>query len=53
MLNATVLPNGTVKAVQTVMGEKMLVEAAKDAVMKWKFAPSDHESIEDIEVQFQ
>jgi TonB family protein len=53
MLNATVEPDGTVKTVKTVMGEKLLVEAAKDAVMKWKFAPADRESIEDIEVAFQ
>jgi TonB family protein len=52
MLNATVEPNGTVKAVKTVMGEKMLVEAAKDAVMKWKYVPAEHETIEDVEVEF-
>ncbi len=52
MLNATVTPTGTVKEVHTVMGEKILVEAAKEAVMKWKFAPGDHETIEDVEVAF-
>jgi len=52
MLNATVTPGGTVKEVHTVMGEKMLLEAAKEAVMKWKFSPTDHETIEDVEVSF-
>jgi TonB family protein len=52
LLNATVAPNGTVMAVKTVMGEKMLVEAAKDAVMKWRYAPAEHETIEDVEVEF-
>jgi len=53
MLNATVAPNGTVTAVKTVMGEKMLLEAAKEAVMKWKFAPSEHETVEDVEIDFR
>jgi TonB family protein len=52
MLNATVTPGGTVKEVHTVMGEKMLLEAAKEAVLKWKFAVADHETIEDVEVAF-
>jgi TonB family protein len=53
MLNATVTPSGSVKEVKTVMGEKILVEAAKEAVMKWKYAPADHETVEDVEVVFQ
>jgi TonB family protein len=52
MLNATVTPAGTVKEVHTVMGEKMLLEAAKEAVLKWKFAPAEHQTIEDVEVEF-
>jgi TonB family protein len=52
MMNATVTPAGTVKEVKTVMGEKMLLEAAKEAVLKWKFAPADHQTIEDVEVEF-
>ena len=53
LLNATVAPNGTVKQVKTVMGEKILVEAAKEAVLKWKYAPSEHETVEDVEIAFQ
>ena len=52
MLNATVAPTGAVKSVKTIMGEKILMEAAKDAVMKWKFTPSDHETVEDVEIDF-
>jgi len=53
LLNATVAPNGAVKQVKTVMGEKILVEAAKEAVLKWKYAPSEHETVEDVEIVFQ
>ena len=28
------------------------LEAAKDAVMKWKYVPAEHETIEDVEVEF-
>jgi len=52
LLHATVEPSGKVKAVNLVMGETLLVEAAKDAVLHWRFAPAERESIEDVEVEF-
>jgi TonB family protein len=52
LLNATVDPTGHVKTVSTVMGNGMLAEAAKEAVSKWKFAPTDHETIEEVEIAF-
>jgi TonB family protein len=52
LLHATVEPNGKVKAVNLVMGESLLVEAAKEAVLHWKFAPAERESVEDVEVEF-
>lgn len=52
LLNATVEPNGHVKSVSTVMGNKLLAEAAKEAVTRWKFAPAESETIEEVEVTF-
>ena len=52
LLNATVTPAGHVKAVSTIMGNNMLAEAAKEAVSKWKFAPADNQTIEEVEVEF-
>jgi TonB family protein len=52
LLNAVVEPNGHVKSVNTVMGNNMLAEAAKEAVAKWKFAPADGETNEEIEIEF-
>lgn len=52
MLTAVVGPSGTVKQVNTIMGEKILLDAARAAVKQWKFAPADAESFEDIELQF-
>jgi TonB family protein len=52
LLNATVEPDGKVKAVNTIMGNGMLAEAAKEAVVKWKFAPAEQETIEEVEIVF-
>ena len=47
MLHATVEPNGKVTKVTTVMGENLLVEAAKEAVLRWKYAPAETQTVED------
>ena len=52
LLHATVEPSGKVKSVTTVMGENLLVEAAKEAVLHWKYALSDVETVEDVEISF-
>jgi TonB family protein len=52
LLNATVAPDGKVKSVNTIMGNGMLAEAAKEAVLKWKFVPTEQETIEEVEVVF-
>ena len=49
---AVVQPNGTVKAVEPVGGSPLLIRAAQDAVLKWKFAPAASESKEPIELKF-
>jgi len=49
---ATVAPDGTVKSVQPMGGSPVLIQAASDAVYKWKFAPAGAESKELIELHF-
>ena len=49
---ATVAPDGTVRSVQPVGGSPVLIQAAEDAVNKWKFAPASAESKEVIELRF-
>lgn len=49
---AVVAPDGTVKAVQPMGGSPVLLQAAQDAVYKWKFAPASGESKEPIELHF-
>jgi len=49
---ATVAPDGTVKSVQPMGGSPVLIQAASDAVYKWKFAPASAESKEPIELHF-
>jgi TonB family protein len=52
LLHAKIAPEGTVRTVNTVMGNTMLAEAAKEAVLHWKFAPAEYETVEDIEIEF-
>jgi TonB family protein len=49
---ATVAPDGTVKTVQPMGGSPLLIQAAEDAVYKWKFAPGNAESKEPVELHF-
>ena len=51
-LLATVAPDGTVRDVKTLNGNKMLSPAAEEAVKKWKFVSGDSESTVTIEVNF-
>ena len=48
----TVGPDGTVKGTQPVGGSPVLLQAAQDAVMKWKFASASSETKELIELRF-
>jgi TonB family protein len=50
---AVVHPNGTVKSVEVKGGHPVLVRAAQDAIYKWKWAPSSHETREPIEINFE
>lgn len=51
-LIAVVAPDGNVKAVEPVGGSPILIQAARDAVAKWKYAPAGSESREAIEFHF-
>jgi len=50
---ATVSADGTVKDVQPVGGSPVLIQAAEEAVRKWKFAPATAESKELLELRFE
>jgi TonB family protein len=49
---ATVAPDGTVRTVQPMGGSPVLIQAAEDAVYKWKFVPAGAESKEVLELHF-
>jgi TonB family protein len=51
-LEATVDAEGKVTAVKTIEGNRMLSQAAEDAVHKWKFAPGDGVETVPVEVNF-
>jgi len=51
-LEATVDPSGKVTAVKAVSGSQALAPAAQDAVSKWKYAPADAASTEEVSVNF-
>ena len=49
---ATVEPDGSVKTIQPMGGSPVLIQAAEDAVYKWKFASAGAESRELLELHF-
>jgi TonB family protein len=51
-LKAIVKPDGTVKNVDVTGGNPILAEAAKAAVLQWKFASAPADSIVDVTVNF-
>jgi len=51
-LSAVVAGDGTVKSLSVKGGHPLLVEAAESAIRRWKYAPSNHETTESIEVDF-
>ena len=48
-----VAPNGTVKSAKPVGGHPLLVNAATDAVRRWRFEPGPGESNGVVEFKFQ
>ena len=51
-LEVTVTPSGTVKDTKVIGGNPILVNAAADAVKKWKFEPANDESVGVVEFKF-
>ena len=51
-VEATVDPEGRVTDVKTLNGSRALMNAAEDAVRKWKFTSGDGEAKVDVEVSF-
>ena len=48
---ATIAADGTVTEAKSVSGNKMLAPTAEEAIKKWKFAPSDAPSVENIDFE--
>jgi len=51
-ISATVAPDGTVKDVKTITGNRLLSRAAEDAVKQWRFVAEASESTVTIDVSF-
>lgn len=49
----TVAADGSVTEAKTVSGNRILAPAAEEAIKKWKFAPGDAVSTENIDVDFE
>ena len=52
-LEVTISPDGKVKSVKPIGGHPVLVEAADEAVKKWKFEPAGSATTEVVAVQFR
>src|SRR5215469_10197027 len=52
-VEAIVRPNGTVKSTRILGGNPVLVDAAQDAVSKWKFEPAQAETTEVVQLVFE
>jgi len=52
-LEVTITPEGKVKSVKPIGGHPVLVEAADEAVKKWKFEPANSATTEVVSVQFR
>lgn len=52
-VEAVVRPNGSVKSTRVLGGNPVLVEAAQDAVGKWKFEPAQGETTEVVQLSFE
>lgn len=51
-LAIVIAPNGTVKTTSAVGGHPLLLDAAMDAVKKWKFESASETSTETVEIKF-
>jgi TonB family protein len=51
-LSVVINPNGSVSKVTPVGGNPVLVDAATQAVKQWKYAPSDHPTTTEVQLDF-
>jgi TonB family protein len=51
-IEATVRPNGTVRATKVLGGNPVLMESASDAVKQWKFESTPGETNEVVQITF-
>jgi TonB family protein len=51
-LQATIATNGSVTSIRVVGGNPVFVQAAQDAVAKWKYAPAPDETSALVELDF-
>jgi len=51
-LQATIATNGSVTSIKVVGGNPVFVQAAQDAVAKWKYAPAPDETNALVELDF-
>ena len=51
-LRVTIDPTGSVKLIEPVGGNPVLIKAAQEAVTNWKYAHAPHETQELIELHF-
>lgn len=51
-VQVVVAPNGTVKSAKIVGGHPLLVNAAMDAIRKWRFEPASQETAGIVEFKF-
>jgi TonB family protein len=52
-VEAAVRTNGTVKSTRVLGGNPVLVDAAVDAISKWKFEPGPNETTEVVQLTFE
>ncbi len=52
-VEVVIAPNGTVKSAKAVGGHPLLIEAALDAVKKWKFEPASEETTQTVAFDFK
>jgi TonB family protein len=52
-VEAVVKPNGSVKSTRILGGNPVLIEAAMDAVNKWKFEPGPDDTTEVVQLSFE
>jgi TonB family protein len=52
-MEVVIAANGTAKSVEVRGGHPLLVQAAVDAVHRWKWAAAPHDSKELVEVKFE